>query len=56
MRKPRSSLRSTPAIIPLEPVIPLADPRTDPKVGFLDLVDLEEIQKIEESLQITELL
>ena len=49
-------MRSTPAIIPLEPVMPLADPRTYPKVDFLDLVDPEEIQKIEESLQITELL
>ena len=56
MRKPRSSLRSTPAIIPLEPVMPLADPRTDPKVSFLDLVDQKEIQEIEENLQITELL
>ena len=55
-RKPRSSLRSTPAIIPLEPVMLLADPRTDPKVSFLDLVDLEEIKEIEENLQITELL
>ena len=39
--KPLYSLRSTPAIIPLEPTCPQADPRTDPKVTFLDLVEDE---------------
>ena len=56
VRKPRCSLRSTQTVIPLKPVMPLADPRTDPKVSFLDLVDLEEIQEIKENLKITELL
>ena len=37
--KPLCSLRSTPAIIPLEPTCPQADPRTDPKVTFMDLVE-----------------
>ena len=41
-RKPESSLRSTPAIIPLEATMPQADPRTDPKVSFLDLIEIEE--------------
>ena len=40
-RKPVSSLRSTPAIIPLKATIPQADPRTDPKVSFLDLIEIE---------------
>ena len=34
VRKPISSLRSSPAIIPLEATVPQADPRTDPKVSF----------------------
>ena len=55
VRKPRCSLRSTSAIIPLKPVMPLADPRTNLKVSFLDLVDLEIIEIIEENLKITEL-
>ena len=42
VRKQISSLRSTPAIIPLEATLPQADPRTDPKVSFLDLIELEE--------------
>ena len=42
-KKPLCSLRSTPAIIPLEPTCPQADPRTDPKVTFMDLVEEEEI-------------
>ena len=42
-KKPLCSLRSTPAIIPLEPTCPQADPRTDPKVTFMDLVEDEEI-------------
>ena len=42
VRKPISSLRSTPAIIPLEATMPQADPRTDPKVSFLDLIEVEE--------------
>ena len=42
MRKPISNLRSTPAIIPLEATMPQADPRTDPKVSFLDLIEIEE--------------
>ena len=54
MRK--SSFRSTLAIIPLEPVMSLADPRADPKVSFLDLIDLEEIEEIEENLKIKEIL
>ena len=41
-KKPLCSLRSTPAIIPLEPTCPQADPRTDPKVTFMDLVEDEE--------------
>ena len=38
-KKPLCSLRCTPAIIPLEPTCPQADPRTDPKVTFMDLVE-----------------
>ena len=41
VRKPISTLRSTPAIIPLEATMPQADPRTDPKVSFLDLIEIE---------------
>ena len=41
-RKLVSSLRSTPAIIPLKATMPQADPRTDPKVSFLDLIEIEE--------------
>ena len=41
VRKPISNLRSSPAIIPLEATILQADPRTDPKVSFLDLIDIE---------------
>ena len=39
--KPLYSLRSIPAIIPLEPTCPQADPRNDPKVTFMDLVEDE---------------
>ena len=42
VRKPISNLRSTPAIIPLEATMPQADPRTDPKVSFLHLIEIEE--------------
>ena len=45
-KKPLCSLRSTPAIIPLEPTCPQADPRTDPKVTFMDLVEDENEAKI----------
>ena len=47
-KKPLSSLRCTPAIIPLEATCPQADPRTDPKVSFMDLVeeDIEPPQSI----------
>ena len=41
VRKPISTLRSTPAIIPLKATMPQADPRTDPKVSFLDLIEIE---------------
>ena len=41
VRKPVSTLRSSPAIIPLEATMPQADPRTDSKVSFLDLIDIE---------------
>ena len=41
VRKPISTLRSSPAIIPLEATMPQADPRTDPKVSFLDLIEIE---------------
>ena len=51
-KKPISTLRSTPAIIPLEATMPQADPRTDPKVSFLDLVDIE--AEIEDTFKITE--
>ena len=52
MKKPLCSLRSTPAIIPLEPTCPQADPRTDPKVTFMDLVeDTTEEDKPEKSPQ-----
>ena len=40
VRKPISTLRSSPAIIPLH-AMPQADPRTDPKVSFLDLIEIE---------------
>ena len=42
VRKPISNLRYTPAIISLEATMPQADPRTDPKVSFLDLIEIEE--------------
>ena len=51
VRKPISSLRSTPAIIPLEATMPQADPRTDPKVSFLDLIEIEE--EIKEDMKTT---
>ena len=41
VRKSISTLRSSPAIIPLEATMPQADPRKDPKVSFLDLIDIE---------------
>ena len=41
VRKPIATLRSTSAIIPLEAIMPQADPRTDPKVSFLDLIEIE---------------
>ena len=41
VRKPISTLRSSPAIIPLKATMPQADPRTDPKVSFLDLIEIE---------------
>ena len=50
MKKPLCSLRITPAIIPLEPTCPQADPRTDPKVTFMDLVE-EEAETPEKSPQ-----
>ena len=43
VRKPISNLRSTPAIIPLEATMPQADPRTDPKVSFLEMIEIEEV-------------
>ena len=51
-KKPISTLRSTPAIIPLKATMPQADPRRDPKVSFLDLIDIE--AEIEDTFKITE--
>ena len=50
VRKPVSTLRSSPAIIPLEATMPQADPRTDPKVIFLDLIEIE--IEIEDTMKI----
>ena len=51
VRKPISTLRSSPAIIPLEATMPQADPRTDPKVSFLDLIEIE--AEIEDTSRLT---
>ena len=51
VRKPISTFRSTPAIIPLKATMPQADPRTDPKVSFLDLIEIE--AEIEDSSRST---
>ena len=48
-------LRSSPAIIPLESTMPQADPRTDPRVSFMDLVEeevvLEEVETSQDAIE-----